>query len=114
MSSNSKSMVFYQMLIDDTEAEITYFRGHPELPKQQEMLDNFSKLLEMHRSNMVRLRNQADNRNEDILTEIANVIDDIEEMILVFGNTLPSEVKSWLTKLINAAKKLLKILTKPT
>jgi len=105
--TNAESLVFYQLLKDDAQKELDYWQKQAASQERATNLLNFGALINGHDDNIKRLKQQAADRGENILDGIKSFVEKIEGWIQVFGSALPKEVKEWLTKLINAAKKLL-------
>jgi len=110
LSHNAVSLSMYQFLLDDTQKEIDYWSNQPVDATSARQLENFFKLQGEHQVNFDRVKKQAEDDGEDIAGSLEDVVEWFGWLIREFGQWLPD--KETLTKIINAAKKLIEIFNK--
>lgn len=105
--TNTESIIFYQGLILDAEDGIRDAESIEDLQSRESVTETFRELIKGHGANIARLKTQAESEGTSLVTEIKEFIEKYEGWLKTFGGILGPEVKKWIERLIEAAKKLL-------
>lgn len=108
--SNASSLVVFRHLIDDTQAQLSYWMNQPESDERTTNMNNYSKNLIEQQSHYDRVIKQSEERGDDLKSDIEKVLDWLSDIIRIAGGLIDEKTKAFIVALINAARKLLEIL----
>lgn len=106
MRANIESISFHKALLADAQVEYDYWNIQPESPERSTMLDTFARQLELHNSNISRLKAEITDPGE-AKKDIEAFIDQLIRWLQLFGGFIPASAKKLIENVLKAAKELL-------
>lgn len=106
-NSNIESLALYGALLQEAESSLEYWKAQPlEAIDRAKQITNFSELITSHKNNIIRLDAQIEDKAA-AKSDLQKFIDRLRVMIEVLKSFVDETVIIWLTKILNAAEKLL-------